>query len=299
MKKLSTNEFICRAKKVHGDKFDYSKTNYIDTRTKVKIICPIHGEFEQYPNGHLNGKFGCNKCGGRSKLETDDYIKQAKKIHGNTYDYSKLVYVNAHTKIEIVCKIHGSFKQRPDSHLNGRGCPICGSNKLTTQEFIKRSKKIHGNIYDYSNVNYINWDTKVNIICALHGAFLQSVGDHLFGKGCPKCSSIVSKPELEICEFLKENNIKFKQSNRSLIKPYELDIVIPSKRVAIEFNGQYWHSDKMIKRCRRWDGTAEEYHEMKSKMCIDVGWELVHIFEEDWINDKQRELNKILDALKR
>ena len=122
----STEEFIQKAHKVHGDKYDYSKVEYDGYKTKVCIICPKHGEFWQTPNSHLNGN-GCPKCKGEKQTcTTDEFIAKAKKIHGDKYDYSKVEYVNNHTKVCIICPEHGEFWQIPSSHLQGKGCPKCG-----------------------------------------------------------------------------------------------------------------------------------------------------------------------------
>ena len=125
MKKLSTEEWIQKAKKVHGDKYDYSKVKYYNAHTKVCIICPIHGEFWQTPASHLMGN-ACPKCGGKTKLNTDKFIHRAKEIHGDKYDYSKVEYINATTKVCIICPIHGEFWQTPAKHLSGKGCKKCG-----------------------------------------------------------------------------------------------------------------------------------------------------------------------------
>ena len=123
-KKITTEDFIENARKVHSDKYDYSLTNYISAKTKVKIICPVHGVFEQTPCGHLSGR-GCKKCSGKNKLTTEEFIDQARKVHGDKYDYSLVNYVNCRTKVKIICPIHGVFEQTPQSHLKGNGCKYC------------------------------------------------------------------------------------------------------------------------------------------------------------------------------
>lgn len=184
----TTSNFIRRAKEIHGDKYNYSKVDYKGFRTKVTIICPIHGEFEQTPNNHLHG-LGCHKCGGTTKLTTRDFIKRIKDIQGDKYDYSKVIYKNYKSKIIIGCPIHGDFEQIAFVHLQGRGCPKCGgSAKLTVEEFIEKSIKVHGVKYDYSKVDYKNSQTKIIIVCPTHGDFEQKPNVHLNGSGCPKCN---------------------------------------------------------------------------------------------------------------
>ena len=126
---------------------------------------------------------------------TEEFIKQAKEIHGDKYDYSKVEYKNNSTPVCIICPEHGEFWQRPNSHLKGNGCDACGgTKKLTTEEFIKRSKEIHGDKYDYSKVEYVDYETPVCIICPEHGEFWQIPHTHLSKRnsGCPKCRYVKS-----------------------------------------------------------------------------------------------------------
>ena len=129
-KRMTAEEFIEKAKAVHGDKYDYSKVNYVDAITKVCIICPEHGEFWQTPNMHINDKNGCKLCGiknrsNKRKKTTEQFIEKARKIHGNKYDYSKVNYVNSQEKVGIMCPKHGEFWQNPRKHLSGCGCSKC------------------------------------------------------------------------------------------------------------------------------------------------------------------------------
>ena len=121
---LSLEEFIEKAIKVHGYKYNYSKVEYVNNYTDVVIICSKHGEFYQTPNVHMTGH-GCPSCSNVKKYNTESFIEKAKIIHDNKYDYSKVNYINAFTKIEIICLNHGSFFQRPHDHLNKNGCPKC------------------------------------------------------------------------------------------------------------------------------------------------------------------------------
>lgn len=147
MKKLTTDEFIKRAKDIHNNKYDYSLVNYKNCREKVKIICPIHGEFEQTPQNHLKGQ-GCPRCSGRKKT-ADDFIKKAKQVHGDKYDYSKVEYINQIKKVKIICPEHGEFEQSPKYRIGKKmGCPKCHSshgenqirNFLKDNQFFLKSK---------------------------------------------------------------------------------------------------------------------------------------------------------------
>ena len=129
-KKLTNQEFIQKSKEIHDNKYDYSLVNYINNRIKVKIICKKHGVFEQEPKSHLNQKQGCPKCSKNYKLTTNTFIKKAKEIHNDKYDYSLVNYINTKTKVKIICKKHGIFEQIPDNHIHKKyGCPICNNSK--------------------------------------------------------------------------------------------------------------------------------------------------------------------------
>jgi len=254
MKKLT--EFTQKANQIHNNKYNYSKVVYINSRTKVCIICPIHGEFYQTPHSHLFGN-GCKQCGiilSSKKLSlkfasnTTDFIIKSSKIHGNTYDYSKVEYINTRTKVCIICPDHGEFWQNPSSHIQGKGCPICGKNKriqkrtFSLQSFIQKAKQVHGDKYDYSKVNYINANIPILIICPKHGEFYQTPSKHYIAKhGCPKCRQ--SKGEKQVEQWLKENNIdfipqyRFKECKNILSLPF--DFYLPKYNTCIEFDGDH------------------------------------------------------------
>ena len=181
-------KFIRKSKKVHHNKYNYSKIDYLNAKTKVVIGCPIHGDFEQTPDKHLNRKHGCPSCGGTKKLSTAEFITKAKKVHGDAYEYILVNYKSSLEKIQIVCHDHGVFKQIPKYHLQGHGCPKCGGyQRLTQEDFVMRSMKTHNNKYDYSLAKFITDRIKVIIICPWHGQFTQSPNAHMSGQGCPKC----------------------------------------------------------------------------------------------------------------
>ena len=165
--------FLIKARKVHGDKYDYSKVVYVNSYTKIEIVCSIHGSFYQIPNSHIHGS-GCPMCFiDKCKKTKEQFIKEANLIHNNKYDYSLVQYINSSTPVQIICPIHGIFKQTPEKHIcNKHGCPKCGkSQRKTTQEFIEDAHKVHGDFFDYSLVNYVNAKTPIKIICPIHGIF--------------------------------------------------------------------------------------------------------------------------------
>ena len=240
-------EFIEKAKLKHNNKYDYSNIEYKNNYTKIKIVCPEHGVFEQTPNSHISG-CGCPICGNVKKLTTETFKIKAKEIHNDRYDYSLVNYINTKTKVKIICLEHGEFEQTPNSHLKGQGCSMCGNNfKSNTTYFVEKVKLIHGDRYDYSLVNYVNNYTKIEIICPEHGLFEPRPKNHLNGSGCPICRE--SKGEKEIRKYLIKNNINFKPQHKfngckdKLLLPF--DFYLPDHNVCIEYDGiQHYESVK-------------------------------------------------------
>lgn len=190
----SQDYYIERCKATHGDKYDYSKFNYESFCKDVIIICPVHGEFKQRALNHIHGK-GCPKCSGTHRYNTDEIKHEFIKVHGNKYDYSKVLYKNIDSKVIITCPEHGEFLQTPYKHKLGSGCPECGSlkkaksRKIKKEEILKAFKKAHSNRYDYSQVVLTAVSDKVKIICREHGGFLQLPTSHRKGIGCPHCAN--------------------------------------------------------------------------------------------------------------
>ncbi len=198
VKRKTTEEFIQQAIAVHGDKYDYSKVEYINAKTKVKIACFTHGIFKQTPDNHLNGQ-KCPHCAGIGKKTTEEFIRQARIIHGGKFDYSNVVYVRKSTKVKIVCQNHGVFEQTPHGHLKGRGCLKCRNENTSLrqtqnkEDFIFKARKAHGDKYDYSQSKYAGSNIKTEIICPWHGLFVQTPHSHISGVGCPKCANNIRK----------------------------------------------------------------------------------------------------------
>jgi len=189
-RRFDTEGFIAAARAVHGDRYDYSQCQFTGTNRKVTLICAKHGPFEIPAYRHLNGA-GCQKCAGKARKTTEEFVSEARAIHGDKYDYSRVVYRNNSTKVEVVCPEHGSFFPKPINHLvNQSGCPVCAGCKPTTlEDFLERARAAHGDRYDYSLVDYRGTGKKVRIICREHGPFEQLVSDHTDGHGCPQCGA--------------------------------------------------------------------------------------------------------------
>lgn len=234
----TTEEFVKKAIAKHGNKYDYSLVDYVNAKTKVKIICPIHGKFEQIPRAHINGG-GCPKCHGKSKT-TEDIVTEFIKKHGNKYDYSLVVYKNNLTTVDIICPIHGVFRQRPKDHLMGKGCQKCSGVYMDTNYFIEKAEKKHNNYYSYDKTVFIKSDVKTTITCPKHGDFEQTPNSHLNGRGCPICRE--SKGEKEIRLNLLKNKITFlpqyKFINCKNKQELPFDFYLPDHNTCIEFHGE-------------------------------------------------------------
>ena len=218
MAKLTTEEFIEKAKVVHGDRYDYSKVEYVDLKTKVCIICKKHGEFWQVPHSHIKGH-GCKKCANKIKQPKQTYtqeeiIARIRSLFGERYSYEKVEYKAMKVPISLVChekdvngNEHGEFSIRPDNIFSGKqGCPKCYDDRRSRlqrkplETFIEEAKKIHGDLYEYHKVDYVNTNSKVCIVCKIHGDFWQTPSNHLKGQGCPYCSGNAKKWDKDTCE---------------------------------------------------------------------------------------------------
>lgn len=263
-------EFITKANAVHNNKYDYSKVDYINTVTKVTIICPEHGEFKQDPYSHLSVKTGCPKCAiefraKKFSLTKEKFSEKANTIHGKQYNYDKVIYVNNHTKVTIGCSEHGEFEQTPNSHLSGQGCPVCGGKlRSSTEEFIAKSKIVHGDLYDYSKVDYVTAKTQVIITCKKHGDFFQIPNNHLQGMGCPSCMKRVIVNTREFIERAKATHgDKYNYSKANYVDS-KTNIVIGCK-----IHGEF-------------EQAASEH--IRGRGCIKCANELSRSVTEDFIN---------------
>ncbi len=192
------NEFIEKAKKVHGSKYNYDKVpNEFKANDNISIICPIHGEFSQCARIHYRGH-GCPKCGKDNlrhalKLSTESFLEKYRDRFGNRYDTSLVVYKDFETPVKLVCPIHGIFEKTPHELMKGNGCPYCGNERSvlkrtwTREKFIEMAREVHGDYYNYDKVDYVNQSVEVTITCPIHGDFRQTPRKHLMGSGCKEC----------------------------------------------------------------------------------------------------------------
>lgn len=298
--RYTLEDFIKISKQKHKDKYDYSSVDYINSTTKVIIICPIHGNFLQTPKNHFKGN-GCQKCCKNYKCTTNDFITKAKEVHGDKYNYSKVNYVNSSIKVIIICPIHGEFMQAPYSHLSGRNCVLCSKgrkNKYNTDDFIEKSKLKHGNKYDYSKTNYINCHINVNIICRIHGIFLQNPRNHIQGSGCPRCSKskMYSNKQIQWLNFISEYyniTIRHAENGGEFVLPNtnnSVDGYCEETNTIYEFNGDLWHGNPDI---YDYDyttfmgvtsGYLYEKTKIKEELIRKMGYKLIVMWENDWKN---------------
>jgi hypothetical protein len=267
----------------------------------------MHGEFMQEPVRHIQGE-GCSTCGYitfglKLKKTTKQFIDESIKIHGDKYDYSKVIYKTSVDKVIIICKMHGEFEQTPDNHLRGNGCIKCQylnqglKSRKSTDDFIKKAKEIHGNKYDYSEVEYITCMKKVVIICKEHGKFEQVPNSHSRGNGCPRCncSNQYSKSQIEWLEFISKyyniyiqhavNNEEYKIPNTNL----KADGYCKETNTVYEYHGDYWHGNPLIFNQKDKSFFGKTYGELyentlkREQKIKELGYNLVVMWENDWI----------------
>lgn len=268
--------------------------------TKISLICDIHGRYRQVANYVLNGG-QCQKCYHENKGGTvgvDEWRTRSKLAHNGKYDYTSVDFKALGSDVTLNCPVHGVFTQNAGVHMRGHGCKKCGNVSiserllLTTEEFITRSSLRHNNIYDYSKTVYKSSRELVTITCKKHGDFDQVAYYHLNGgNGCPKCgmeqSTFKSAAEYEIIDFLKSHGVQnIEHSWHGL--GFELDIYLPDYRLAIEYNGIYWHSSGS----KDTDERKSKSHLEKTTKCEKNGITLLHVLDAEWNDPVQCEIWK-------
>lgn len=296
MKKLTTEEFILKARNVHGGKYCYSKADYKDANTEVRIICPEHGEFFQKPQNHLSGR-GCPECAKESRRKkksstTEEFIRKADSLYKDAYGYTyeDTEYVNNHTEVVVHCPLHGDFRRKPSMFLSGGICPKCKHENFYLEKkalFIRKSEELHGGFYDYSKVGYRGNKVPVCIICPIHGEFWQMPNDHICGHGCPKCGAnnisenkvgeILMDEFANVCPQKKFEWLKYK-------KPMSLDYYLPDYKVAVEYQGKQHFCNECLfiekdGRNSLENNIARDLR--KIKLCEEHGIKICHITFED------------------
>ena len=305
MPKPDTREtFIAKARQKHGTKYDYSRVRYVNSTTAVEIVCPVHGVFTQTPNKHLQGK-GCRACGYESNAEdkrksTEQFIEEARRVHGDRYGYAKTVYRAKESKVIITCPRHGEFEQLANNHLRGAGCPECYEERrgdtlrLTTEDFISKAREAHGDRYDYSHTVYTGSTQEVTIRCREHGEFRQRPYDHLYGHGCPKCSA--SAREKQIMAWLDAKGIDYLfdetvgDCRNSL--PLRFDFVLTGRNIHIEHQGIQHYEEGSIGFFEQDKQVRQQRDQIKREYCREHGIRLIEIrYDEDIAQRLSKELS--------
>lgn len=285
--KLTTEEFVKKAKLTHGDKYDYSLVDYKNSQSKIRIICLEHGEFEQTPNNHISQKQRCPICVGNKLMDKSMFLEKSKSIHGDKYDYSLTNYTSSKLKVDIICDKHGIYSQRPCDHINQKqGCPKCIGLGRSTKDFVDDASEKHDNKYDYSKTVYEKYNKLIDIICPLHGEFRQKPYIHLMGSGCQKCSE--SKGERKVALFLKKNNITFDRQktfddcrSEKTSRHLRFDFYLPEYNVCIEYDGEYHYEpwrlyfDKSVAKVKFEE--MKQRDKIKDNYCNDNGIGLLRI----------------------
>lgn len=303
------DRFITGSQIIHGDRYDYSRVIYVNDRTKVLIVCPLHGPFWQIPGSHITGD-GCRQCGIKKRADAcrkndEVFIKEARAKHPDSgYDYSKVNYVNDGTKVLITCPIHGPFSVTPGSHIAGNGCKKCGLKKRadacrkSKETFIREAREAHPERgYDYSKVAYVNDNTHVTIICPLHGPFRQRPGSHIQGQGCRRCNGSISKIGNLHLDSVGVPNIQGVNREVPIIiagKKYRVDGLLddPSgkyKGIVYEIDGSYFHGDPRmfltheIARNKKTHGEIYQATLTKRAALQKAGYHVISIWDSDLI----------------
>lgn len=303
-KRLTQEKFIMKAMNVHGEKYNYSLVVIDGASIKIPILCSSHGIFYQKPSDHLQG-YGCIDCGGKRKKTTNEFIKQAKNIHKEKYEYKNSNYKSNKIKIEIFCvSCQKSFLQTPDAHLRGQGCHFCKEKKKGFElfneaktTFLEKIIKLHGKLYDYTHTIYAGSQKRIIVKCNnCNKLFKITPNNHLKGEGCNFCSGgPISKSEtrwLNSLNILEENRqYPIKINN----KTYKVDGFCSKTNTIYEFLGDYWHGNpkkfnqEKINLCNK-KSFGELYQETINRIELfeKNGYKVVYI----WENDYQKIKNK-------
>jgi len=277
MKKITIEFVRLEFKK---EKYRLLTTEYINSKQKLEYIC-LRGHRGTITWNSWNRGYRCAECGGTKRKDItfirEEFEKEGYILLSTRYEGTKK------SKLSYIC---------PKGHKNsitwskwqtGHRCSDCGGSKKKDMTFVRLGFKKEG--YQLLTVEYINSDQKLNYICPKGHRGNITRGNWAAGHRCATCSNLVSKPEAEIYDFIKFYFPTARHNDRKLIRPKELDIVIPSKKIAIEYCGLYWHSEAQ--------GKDKNYHLNKVNKAKEQGYRLITIFEDEYINHKEVVLDKL------
>lgn len=297
-KRFSQEEVIYRFNELEPN-YDFSKFVYKNSKTKSTIICDKGHEFLSNYELFYGRGYRCSYCAHNKKITPEEAMINLKNIHP-TYDFSKFIYKNYSSKSTVICNKGHEYESSYHNLQSGYKCPRCSTNKkITPEEAIIKMKELEPN-YDFSKFIYKNAKTKGIIICDKGHEYEVLYKNFVYlGYRCPHCKKLKSKPETEIIDFIKTfYNGTIEQSNRKLIKSkfsknrfLELDIYLPEINLAIEYNGEYFHSDEFAIK-QGWNSIKEK-HDYKLNECNKLNIKLIYINEKDFKNNKFKILKKL------
>jgi hypothetical protein len=245
-RRASFEDFIEKARRVHGDRFNYDLVKYVNSNIKVKILCnECNTIFLQKPGNHLSGK-KCMVCANNSmRSNAEDFIEKAIQIHSDKYSYDSVKYVNNYTRVKILCNTcKNFFLSTPSNHLSGKKCMVCARNSMrsSTEDFIEKAINVHGDLYNYDLVVYVNSKTKVKILCNIcKNIFLQRPDHHCHdGQGCSICNE--SSGEIKVASFLESRKIAFIRQKTFIgllcIRELKYDFYLVELNIIVEYDGE-------------------------------------------------------------
>lgn len=287
---------LTRAIKKHNNWYSYTKTDFeLSIKSKVVITCPEHGDFSCTIATHVYQGTGCVMCA-TNKIKkaltktTEQFIAESQVIHDGFYTYAKTKYVLNHEKVIITCPVHGDFLAAPAVHTQGSGCRKCYNDKIpelmtyTTEEWKELAAQTHSNVYSYPLTDYQGNKRKVTITCPIHGAFKQIAGQHIRGSGCPRCAIGKSQYEDKVKLWLDGLGVAYIWRDTSgiagqgILKNLELDFYLPDHNLAIEINGEYWHSSRSSNKTWDW---VKNHQKRKLQNCLENGVHLLHFYADE------------------
>lgn len=300
--------FKQKTKELFEDRITFEKALYVNNRTNLTLTCNEHGDFISSPLSVLKSPHGCTVCAVKYKdrykfKNIQEVLQELNKIHSSQYSYPSLSTVRRQDKIEVLCKIHGSFFPTLSSHLLGSGCGLCkqtenhNKRRRTLEEFIDLSNNVHNNTYTYEKAVYVNSITPLEITCPVHGSFMQRPDCHYNRKhGCPICRSTFrrSSKETELYDRILLHCPDTLHSYRpEWLEGKEIDIYIPSLQLGIEYNGYVFHhsSNNTGNLFLSTTFKSFDYHQSKYLKCLDNSVNLLHVFD---FEDFDCKVNKII-----
>ena len=307
----SLEEFVEAAEKVHGDLYDYPNQEFIAVSRKLRIVCKLHGEYQQTGVLHISGA-GCKRCNlakGTLRYTTETFIEKAREVHaGRGYDYSKTEYKSGHQPIIVICPVHGEYQPEAAEHLSGSECNDCKNfgTRLTTKDFIRRAKETHGSKYLYDKTEYVYFNEALIITCPKHGDFEQRASGHLKGSGCRRCAAgSNSRKAVQWLEYMQvQTGLAIEHSGNG--GEHYIEEIMPGKtradirvdgynaetRTVFEFMGDSYHgnpkrySEKMDE--MHWCVKGKTYRDLYDATVRRTSWlrsikySVIEIWEMDW-----------------